>query len=119
MKRADGHPELLDGPLDAGLLKANLRDLTRVNRWLGGYRLSIDAARPFVVGAPTNRPITMLDVGTGSADVPRAVVRALRSSRGGRLAVTATDVRSEIVDLAREPAARQGIEVRNARLDDE
>ena len=119
MKRADSRPELLDGPLDPDVLCANLRDLKRVNRWLGGARLSVDAVRPFVVGAPIKTEVTLLDVGTGAADIPRALVRALRSSRGGLLAVTATDVRPEIIDVAREATARTTIETREARLEDE
>ena len=36
--------ELLDGPLDdPAALAGNLRDLRRINRWLGGARLSADA----------------------------------------------------------------------------
>jgi 2-polyprenyl-3-methyl-5-hydroxy-6-metoxy-1,4-benzoquinol methylase len=119
VKRADDSPEFLDGPLDLDLLRGNLRDLKRVNRWLGGSRLSVDAVRPFVVGAPDKTQVTLLDVGTGAADIPRALVRSTRRGRGGTLALTATDVRPEIVDLARESAARTGIEVREARLEDE
>jgi hypothetical protein len=43
MERRTDAVELLDGPLDDSVtLTANLRDLRRVNRWLGGVRLSAD-----------------------------------------------------------------------------
>ena len=41
MKRLTDGVELLDGPLDdRATLAGNLRDLRRINRWLGGVRLS-------------------------------------------------------------------------------
>ncbi len=44
MERRTDAVELLDGPLDdPAALAGNLRDLRRINRWLGGVRLSADA----------------------------------------------------------------------------
>ena len=44
MRRVTDRDELLDGPLDdVALVRGNLRDLARVNRRLGGVRLSIAA----------------------------------------------------------------------------
>src|SRR6476469_5390638 len=118
MKRADGHPELLDGPLAPDLLAGNLRDLKRVNRWLGGSRLSVDAVLPFENRASPKPQMSLLDVGTGAADIPRALLRALHRGGGGTLSVAATDLRSEIVDAARADVQRTGIQVREARLED-
>jgi ubiquinone/menaquinone biosynthesis C-methylase UbiE len=58
-------PELLDeGVPEAEALKS-LRDLRRVNRWLGGRRALRRTLRPFL------RPgARLLDVGCGSADLP-------------------------------------------------
>src|SRR4051794_8159801 len=101
MKRLDDAPELLDGRLDGRLLAGNLRDLARVNRWLGGSKLSQAAVAPLVAGlaAPS-----LLDVGTGAADIPVALSRSL-GKKAPRLAITATDVRTEIVDSAAATAA--------------
>lgn len=98
MDRLSAAPELLDGPLDdRAALAGNLRDLRRINRLLGGVRLSALALEALAPGA---RSMTMLDVGTGGADIPLALIERWR--RGGRrLTVVATDSRPEIVDLAR------------------
>jgi ubiquinone/menaquinone biosynthesis C-methylase UbiE len=65
LRRRATDPELLDeGVPDAEALKS-LRDLRRVNRWLGGRRALGRALRPFL--SPGAR---LLDVGCGSADLP-------------------------------------------------
>ncbi len=93
MDRLADTPELLDGPLDADLLAGNLRDLCRVNRWFGGVAISrraIADLRP----ADDGRVLRVLDLGTGAADIPAALVV------DPGLEVLATDVRPEIVDAA-------------------
>ena len=73
--------ELLDGPLDdPATLVGNLRDLRRINRWLGGVRLSADAIDAL---AAHREQLTVLDVGTGGADIPVALLaRAEKRARG-------------------------------------
>ena len=97
MQRLTGVLELLDGPLDDDLdLVGNLRDLARANRWLGGRVLS---SQGLAALAPGGMPVTMIDVGTGGADIPLALLDEARAS-GRRLSVTATDDRPEILDAA-------------------
>lgn len=97
MRRAVDVEELLDGPLDdPAALRGNLRDLARANRWLGGVRLS---AMGLAALAPRGTPLTMIDVGTGGADIPLALIDRARAA-GTRLSVTATDSRSEVVAAA-------------------
>ena len=111
--RRSTEPEYLDGPLDPLLLTANLRDLARVNRWLGGVDLSWRAIGPFLAAGATTR---VLDVGTGAADVPHELLR--RAGRRHRLDVMATDVRTELVDAARATAAAgPSFEVREDPVD--
>jgi hypothetical protein len=91
-------PELLDGPLlDGALLEANLRDMARANRLLGGTRLSL---RAVAVLAPGSTPVTLLDVGTGGADIPLTMLRDARR-RGRPMQVTAVDSRAEVLSAAR------------------
>ena len=98
MDRLVGVPELLDGPLDdRPALVANLRDLTRLNRLTGGTRLSSRAISRLI--GDVARHVTVLDVGTGAADIPIALL--LEAARAGRsLDVTATDSRQEVLDAA-------------------
>jgi len=97
MRRSVDLEELLDGPLDdAATLRGNLRDLERVNRWLGGTNLS---ARGIDALAGTRESLTVLDVGTGAADIPAALM-ARAARRGRRLHVTGIDSRPEVLSAA-------------------
>ena len=102
MERLANAAELLDGPLDdPAALTANLRDLARINRLTGGTRLSVRAI------AALGEPATVLDVGTGGADIPMTLIARARAE-GRELAVTATDSRPEVLAAAR--AGRPSIE---------
>src|SRR3954453_19530830 len=97
------------------MLEGNLRDLARVNRWLGGSKLSKAAVAPLLAGlaAPS-----LLDIGTGAADIPAALARSV-SKRQAHLSITATDVRPEIVAAATARVAGSNVAVRLGRLEDE
>jgi len=102
MERLTGVEELLDGPLvDPAALEGNLRDLARINRLTGGTRLSARAI------ASLGDAVTILDVGTGGADIPITLLARARST-GRPLAITATDSRPEVLAAARR--ARPAIE---------
>jgi ubiquinone/menaquinone biosynthesis C-methylase UbiE len=97
MRRAKGIDELLDGSLDdVAALTGNLRDLARANRWLGGVRLS---ARIIEAMAPGTAAIDILDVGTGGADIPLALIEEGRA-RGRLVTVTGIDLRPEVLAAA-------------------
>lgn len=107
--------ELLDTPESvASELAANLRDIRRLNRWFGGVAL----ARRYVAHAcsriqgserawgGTGMHITVLDVATGSADIPNALVHWARRT-GVTLAVTGLD-RSPHVLAEADRVIREG-----------
>lgn len=103
MERMAGATELLDGPLEPSTLANNLRDLQRINRWLGGAELSWRALRA-ALGTQSATAVTLLDIGTGAADIPRHLLRRAQAA-GLRLAIVATDVRPEIVSAAQHLCA--------------
>ncbi len=98
-------PELMDHPdVDAAQLARSLRDLRAVNRWLGGRRSAV--RRLLEAGeASGRRPVRVLDVGTGGADLPMALVDAARA-RGLSVEVDAADVHPETLRLAATATAR-------------
>jgi Methylase involved in ubiquinone/menaquinone biosynthesis len=97
MDRLTNAAELLDGPLDdPATLDGNVRDLRRINRWLGGVALSAAAIEAL---AAHRVELTMLDVGTGGADIPAALIRLARGRRR-RLHVVGIDSRPEILAAA-------------------
>jgi 2-polyprenyl-3-methyl-5-hydroxy-6-metoxy-1,4-benzoquinol methylase len=104
MDRSPDVAELLDGPLeDSAALVGNLVDLRRINRALGGVRLSQWGVSRLLDGAAS---ASLLDVGTGGADIPVALLADARR-HGWCLTVTAVDSRAEVVAAARD--ARPGI----------
>nr|CAA9258847.1 hypothetical protein AVDCRST_MAG63-2390 [uncultured Armatimonadetes bacterium] len=98
-------PELIDSvePPEHDFAAA-FGDIARVNRFLGGTRAVVGALDGiFGSLAPSSRPVTMLDLATGSADIPRAIVRAARRGRWGdrTVRVTAADNHPKVLALAR------------------
>jgi ubiquinone/menaquinone biosynthesis C-methylase UbiE len=113
VRRLPATPELLDGPLDdVAALRGNLRDLRRVNRYLGGSLLSGQAVDVLLAGK--RGPHSLLDVGTGAADIPLALLRA--AAAGGRdLRIVGLDSRPEVLEAARSIDPRLG-DLRNLQL---
>jgi SAM-dependent methyltransferase len=97
-------PDVAEGELEQGL-----RDLRRVNRWLGGRRAAIRAVLPLLreIGA---EEVRILDVGTGSADIPVALARVARR-KGMRTRVVATDFHPTTVEKARARVRDPDVEV--------
>ena len=90
--------ELLDRPdLPEADIRANLADLRRINRYLGGTRVVRNFLRQELRQAEL-REATLLDVATGSADIPQALSAWCRR-RGVRLRVTAVDRRSSHISM--------------------
>ena len=97
MERLTNAVELLDGPLDdPAALAGNLRDLGRINRRLGGVRLSAAALDAL---SAHRADLTLIDIGTGGADIPLALIDRARQ-RGRRLRVVGVDARPEVLAAA-------------------
>ncbi len=111
MERLANARELLDGPLgEPATLDGHLRDLRRINRWLAGVSLSAAAIEAV---AAHRAELTMLDVGTGGADIPVALARLARR-RGRRLHAVGVDNRPEVLAAAvraRPPGGADPIEL--------
>jgi SAM-dependent methyltransferase len=106
MRRLAGAHELLDGPLDdPATLRGNLRDLARLNRRLGGTSASAKALDRLLDGRGGVH--SLLDVGTGGADIPLDLLAGERR-RGRELRITAVDSRAEVLDAARATDPRVG-----------
>ena len=110
-------PELMDdlegraGPaVPIAELAANLRDIRRVNRFFGGTAVVLRHLPSLLDEVPPDQEAEVLDLATGSADIPLAIVRWARA-RGRTVRVVASDASPPILDaaarrVAREPAIR-------------
>lgn len=111
LERSD-RAELMDEPgLDPVELAGNLRDIRRVNKLLGGTSIILRHLPSLLASAPPSQPLTLLDLATGSADIPIAIANwAVR--RGLQIEIVASDYSEEMLANARrELVGRRGIEL--------
>ncbi|MEE9521413.1 MAG: methyltransferase domain-containing protein [candidate division NC10 bacterium] len=101
MPRAEGAAELIDEPgIALDELSANLQDLERMNRLFGGTRLVFRYLEPMLRQTHTGE-IQILDVATGGADIPAAIVRWARR-QGWRVRVVGIDKNPQMLRAAEE-----------------
>jgi ubiquinone/menaquinone biosynthesis C-methylase UbiE len=103
LPRVQNAVELLDAPLSPSDLEECLGDISRLNHWFGGSWVTRShLAR--LLGERPGGPVTVLDVGSGGADIPIRLVRWARR-RGLALRVIAVDRERQMLDVARRRAA--------------
>jgi len=96
--------EMMDRSTAFEELAGSLHAITRLNRFFGGSRLTLRHVRDLLDALPADRPVTVLDVGAGAADIPVALVRWVRRA-GRRIRVFALDRDSATLTYARGYAA--------------
>lgn len=102
LRRREGAVERMDHPaVDPDDLAAALDHVAAVNRWLGARRALLRHL-PWALPDGTSR---LLDVGTGSADLPVAVAK-WTEERGRRLGIVAVDAHAGTLAVARRRTAR-------------
>jgi ubiquinone/menaquinone biosynthesis C-methylase UbiE len=100
LARATGAFELMDGPAPFAERAQSLADVARLNGAFGGRLVTLRHVRRLLGRLPAGRMATVLDLGTGGADVPRALVRWAR--RAGRpIRVFALDLDGATLAVAR------------------
>jgi SAM-dependent methyltransferase len=106
LPREVARKEFLDAPSTSGAeLAGCLRDLARINR-IGPLHVLLQSVAPFFDRPEGRDPLRILDLGTGSADIPVALARWAQR-RGRQVNVLALDVHPEVIACA--AAATRGI----------
>ena len=96
-RRLEHAAELLDAPHhDRAELEQSLDQVAEVNRLLGGTRAMLRTLTRLTPSAPN---LEILDIGTGSADIPLAIERWARR-RSLAVRITATDIHPQMRDIA-------------------
>jgi ubiquinone/menaquinone biosynthesis C-methylase UbiE len=99
--------ELIDSeePSEADFA-ASFRDIARVNRYLGGTQAVLKPLTAILRSLPPEyTTVRILDIATGSADIPRAIAHAARQGRfgpGRTVEIIATDNHSKVLAFARQ-----------------
>ena len=96
--------ELIDRPASVEEMAGCLDTITRLNGLFGGRWLTLRHVRDLVAALPSDRPVTVLDVGAGAADIPLALVRWARRA-GRRIRVLALDHEGVTLRYARAHVA--------------
>jgi ubiquinone/menaquinone biosynthesis C-methylase UbiE len=100
ISRRGDYQELLDqDDIPRPLLTENLRHIRLMNRWLGWSAGVWSEARPVLAAGPTRA--SLLDIATGSGDVPRVLSRSA-ADRGIELDLIASDISGDVLDDARQ-----------------
>ena len=90
-------PELMDRPQPVTPeLEADLRNLASINRWFGSHRLLRRFLAAWLGG---QRSYRVLDLATGSGDLPRFMVQWARA-RGIALQIDAVDANASTLEIA-------------------
>ncbi|MEX0907532.1 MAG: methyltransferase domain-containing protein [Gemmatimonadota bacterium] len=101
-------PELLDAAHhDSAELEQSLDQVAEVNRLLGGRRAVLRTLAPLL---RLHGMLRILDVGTGSADIPLAIARRPRAAQSA-VQITATDVHPQMREVAARRTAGTGIAI--------
>jgi hypothetical protein len=96
--------EMMDRPASFDDIAGCLDTIGRFNGLFGGRRLTLRHVRDLLAALPSDKPVTVLDVGAGAADIPMALVRWARGS-GRRIRVFALDRDGATLKYARGYAA--------------
>ncbi len=100
-------PEWMDDrDVDRAALDDSLKFIRFVNKRLAGVSPLLALLKQWTRHIPRDQPLTLLDIATGSADIPVAAVQWARK-RDIDLRVTAIDNHPTTLDLAREYVERR------------
>jgi hypothetical protein len=104
--RCDSEMELLDRPgCDPSLAEKSYRFMRFVNRIGGGTRVVRRFLAQEISRSPLQGPVQILDLGSGTCDIPLAVTRWARR-RGYPLEFTCIEHNAQGLELARQALAR-------------
>ncbi|MBC8355610.1 MAG: methyltransferase domain-containing protein [Planctomycetes bacterium] len=104
-------PEQMDDPeLDRDEHLKALSGLQRINAWTGNASLVWKHILP-VARELSPRPLRVLDIATGAADIPIAVLKA-SASQGVKLEIDACDVSEQAIAFATEKCSTANVAVR-------
>ena len=71
--RSDQEEIMDDFDYQGEILHDSLDKLAKINRWLGGNKVTIDGLKKLLKNHPKSEPLTIVDLGCGSGDILRQI----------------------------------------------
>jgi SAM-dependent methyltransferase len=106
LEKRQREAEWMDDPhADPAVLRDSLRFIRRINFWLGYTRATLSHLQRFSQGWEKGQTIRIVDLATGSADVPRAIL-AWAEKSGWDVRVVGVDRHATTADAARGNEAK-------------
>lgn len=101
--------ELLDrDDIPFAHIRQNMRELDRINHYLGGHRITLQGLQSLLKKAPPSSPLHIVEIGCGGGDNLR-VIRQWAQRVGREVALTGIDINPECIAYAQSVAANKGI----------
>ena len=102
--RSDETEIMDDLEMEGDLLSRTLAKLDWINKWLGGNNVTLRGLDQLLQGHPKDKPIRIVDIGSGSGDMLRLVTDKLRKA-GRKVEILGMDANDYTVRYARRESA--------------
>ncbi len=101
MKERSKEEEIMDDfRLQGPELEETLQDLDKVNKWLGGNKITLEGVEKVINSACFRPPLRILDVGCGNGSVLKEVAQ-LGRKRGIKMQLKGIDANEHAIEIAR------------------
>lgn len=101
-KERTSRREIMDDfELQGEELRKTLDDLDKVNKWLGGNKITLDGVEKIFKSACFAQPVSIMDVGCGNGSLLKEVADFARS-HGIKMKLKGIDANEHTIEIARE-----------------
>ena len=100
-QRTDKEELMDDFSIGGDLLRDTLDKLEKINRWLGGNKVTVNGLKALLKNHPKEQKITIVDIGCGHGDILRDVAKFGRKE-GYKFKLIGVDANSAAIDYANE-----------------
>ena len=100
-QRTDKEELMDDFSIGGDLLRDTLDKLEKINRWLGGNKVTVNGLKALLKNHPKEQKITIVDIGCGHGDILRDVAKFGRKE-GYKFTLIGLDANSAAIDYANE-----------------
>jgi len=90
-----------DFDLQGAELKRTLQDLDKVNKWLGGNKITLEGVEKVIASMCFQQPLQIVDVGCGNGSVLKEVAQFGRK-KGIKMQLKGIDANPHTIEIARE-----------------